>query len=59
MIDWSKFKAFVDDNSSVAKMVKIVFDRVENIMRKGENGDYQHFSSFPTMFSNGYFLWVA
>ena len=28
-----------------------VFDRVENIVGKGENAGYQHFLLFPTMFS--------
>ena len=31
MIDWSKFKAFADDNSNEAKMAKFVFDRVKSI----------------------------
>ena len=37
MIDWPNFKAFADNNSNVAKMAKLVFDRVENISGKGEN----------------------
>ena len=31
-----------------------VFDRVENIVGKGENAGYQHFLLFPTMFSKGF-----
>ena len=53
LIDWSKFKAFSFDNLSVVAKVKIVFDRVENIVRKTllvENTDNQHFS-----FSNNVF----
>ena len=32
-----KFKAFADDNFNMAKMVKFVFDGIENIVEKGEN----------------------
>ena len=49
-IDWPNFKAFADDNLNVAKMAKLVFDRVKNIEGKGENASHQH---FPTMFSKG------
>ena len=35
----------------VAKMMISVFDRVENIVGKGENAGYQHFLLFATMFS--------
>ena len=37
-------------------MVISVFDRVENIMGKGENAGYQHFLLFPIMFSKGFFF---
>ena len=40
MIDWSKFKAFADNNSKVAEMAKSVFGMVENIAGKGENARY-------------------
>ena len=36
-------KEFEDDNFIVAQMVKFLFDRVENIMGKGENRGYLHF----------------
>ena len=37
-------------------MIISVFDRVENIVGKGENAGYQHFfSPFPTMFCKGFF----
>ena len=48
ILDWSKLKAFAEDNSNVAKMMISLYDRVENIVRKA-------FSSFPTMFSKGFF----
>ena len=35
-------------------MMIFVFDRIVNIVGKGENADYQHFSPFPTMFSKGF-----
>ena len=30
-------------------MISCVFDRVENIVGKGENAGYQHFVLFPQM----------
>ena len=34
-------------------------ERIENIMRKGENAGYQYFLLFHTMFSKGFFLRVV
>ena len=48
-IDWLNFKAFAEDNLNVAKMTKLVFDRVENIAGKENAGD-QHFLLFPQCF---------
>ena len=45
-LDLSKHDAYKDDKMNTVKIVKIVFDRVENIVEKGENGDYQHFLIF-------------
>ena len=39
----SESNAFADDNFSVAQMMQYFFDRVENIVGKGENAGYQHF----------------
>ena len=39
----SKLKAFADDNFYLAQMVQFLFDREENILRKGENTGFQHF----------------
>ena len=36
-----------------------MMERVENIVGKGENADYQYFSPFPTMFSKGLFVRVV
>ena len=47
---WSKLKAFADDKFLVAEMMISVFDRVENIVEKGENAGYQHFLLFPQCF---------
>ena len=54
-MDWSKWKAFADNKINVAQMIISVFDRVENIVEKGENA----FSPFPTKFSKGFFLRVV
>ena len=43
--DMTRLKAFADDKINI-------FDRVENIVGKGEN-------AFPTMFSKGFFLGVV
>ena len=50
-MDWTKVKAIADDKMNVAKIMISVFDMVKNIMGKGENAGYQHFSHFPKMFS--------
>ena len=42
VLDISKFKEFADNNLNVGQMVKYVFDRLENILRKGQNDGYQH-----------------
>ena len=39
-LHWPKFKAFSDDNLNVAKMMISLYDRVENIVGKGEIADY-------------------
>ena len=45
-----KLKAFADDNLNVAKMMISLYDRVENIVGKGENAGYQHFLLFLQCF---------
>ena len=40
-------------------MMILVFDRVENIVRKGEIAGYQHFLLFPKCFHKGsFFGWL-
>ena len=46
ILDWSKLKAFADDNLYTAHMMIYAFDRVEKIVGKGENAGYQHFLLF-------------
>ena len=43
ILDWSKLKAFGDDNIKVSKKMIFVFDKVENIVEKGQNAGYQRF----------------
>ena len=50
ILDWPKLKAFADDNLNVARMVISLYDRVQNIMGKGENAGYQHFLLFLQCF---------
>ena len=54
-LTWSKLKAFADDKINVTKMIISVFDRVENIVGKGENAGYQHFLLFPQCFGKASF----
>ena len=46
----TKLKALADGKINVAQMMISVFDRVENIVGKGENAGYQHFLLFPQCF---------
>ena len=43
----TKLKAFAEDNLYAANLMIYVFDRVENIVGKGESAGYQHFLLFP------------
>ena len=49
-----KLKAFADDKLSVTQNVKIVFHRIEYIVRKEENAGYQHFLLFPQCFQKAF-----
>ena len=53
MIDWSKFKAFADDNLNVAKTAKFCICWREKKLSagKGKYAGYQHFLLFPQSFS--------
>ena len=56
ILELSKLKAFADDNLTVNQTLEFLLGKVENIVGKGENDDYQHFLLFPEWFSKGYFL---
>ena len=55
IVDWSKLKAFADDKIKVLKMMTIVFNRVENIVGKGENAGFQHFLLLPQCFQKAFY----
>ena len=38
---------------TVVSMTGLVLERVQNIVRKEENADHQHFLEFPELFSTG------
>ena len=44
ILDMTKLKAFADDKLNVTKMIICVFDRVENIVGKGEIACTSNFS---------------
>ena len=48
----SKLKAFADDNLHRVQLMEFLFNRIENIMGKGENAGNQHFLLFPICFQN-------
>ena len=50
ILDWPKLKAFADDNSNISKKMISLYDKVENIVGKGENAGYQHFLLLPQFF---------
>ena len=56
ILDWSKFKAFVDDKINVIEKFKFVFGKVANIEGKRENAGYQHFLLFPQYFQKAAYM---
>ena len=50
LLDWSKLKVFADNKMNVTEKLKLVSERVENIVGKGENAGYQHSFLFPQCF---------
>ena len=56
ILDVTKLKAFADDKINVGQMMISVCDRLENIVRKGENASYQHFLLFSQRFQKASFL---
>ena len=53
-LDFSKLKAFADDNINMAEKLKFVFGRVENRLGKRRKCWLPAFSPFPTLFSKIY-----
>ena len=55
ILEWSKLKASADDKINSAKMIIFVFNRVENIVEKGEKAGYQHIfhNVFKRLFTQG------
>ena len=51
----SQLEAFTDGKIKVLKMMIFVFDRVENIVGKGENAGYQHFLLLPQCFQRAFY----
>ena len=50
ILDQTKFKAFADNKLNVTKMIISVFDRVENIVGKGEIACTSNFSFSHNVF---------
>ena len=48
--DWSKLQAPIDSKINATEKSKFVLQRVEDIVRKGENAGHQHFLLFPQCF---------
>ena len=50
LLTLTQLKALADNKFTVAKIMILVFDRIENIVGKGENASYQHFLLFLQCF---------
>ena len=57
ILDWFKLKAFEDNRLNMNQKVNFVLRRIENIVGKGENADYQHFLIFLQCFQKASFQW--
>ena len=56
ILAWTNLKAFVDNKFNVTEVTNSVFDRVENIVGKGETAGYQHFLLFLQCFQKVSYL---
>ena len=54
ILDRSKLEACTDDKINMSENFEVVLWRVENIVKKGKNADFQHFL-FASVFSKGLF----
>ena len=59
ILDWSKLKAFADDEINVINKLKFVSERIESILGKRENAGYEHFLLFGKCLSEASFLRVV
>ena len=50
IMDWSELKAFPENKINVIEKLKLVLERVENIVGNGENAGDQHLLIFPQCF---------
>ena len=50
ILDQSNMKDFADDKINMTYKMNFVIERVENIVRKGENAVYQHLLLLPQCF---------
>ena len=57
ILNWSKLKAFADENFNIAKTMISVCDTVKNIVGKGENAGYQHFLLLAQCFQKVFFFY--
>ena len=48
----SKLKSAADDKLNLTQNLRFVFQKLENIVGKGENAGHQHFLLFPQCFQN-------
>ena len=54
IVGFPKLKTFADNKLNVTPNIKVVFDRIENIVGKEENAGYQHFLLFPQCFQKAF-----
>ena len=55
VLDWSIFTAFAEDKSNMNQKLNFILGRVEKHCGKRRKCWLPAFSSFPTMFSKGFF----
>ena len=54
ILDSTQLKALAYDKINVTQMFRFVFEKLENIVGKGENAGYKHFLLFPQCFQEAY-----
>ena len=43
ILEWSKLKAFANNENNCGLKIEFCFGKIRKIVRKGENAGYQHF----------------